>query len=104
MCWLTRGGESVRGDGGAGGGCNRRVEKGTVHWGLLGNSILGKTRALTQCPQQTTTVVWAPKPQQDTGSGSGLPGHRQKVGLRPPLCPGAGQPRLPPTAPPASLG
>lgn len=36
-------------------------------WGLLGNSVLGRTRALTQDPQQTT-VVWAPKPQQDTGS------------------------------------
>lgn len=36
-------------------------------WGLLGNSVLGRTQALTQCPQQTT-VVWAPEPQQDTGS------------------------------------
>lgn len=67
MCWLTPGGEIVRGAGGAGGGCNQRVEKAQCTWGPLGNAALGRTRALTQCLQQTTWVQ-APRTEQEGGS------------------------------------
>lgn len=58
---VTRGGESVCGHGGARGGCRHRGED-TVHLG----SFWGRW-ALTQCPQ-LTTMVQAPRPQQEGGS------------------------------------
>lgn len=87
MCWLTRGGESVHGDGGAGGGCNRRVEKGTVHlgpawefcpWQDSGSDPVSTTDHHSGLGSQATAGhrlwVWAPRTQAEGGSAaSSLP-------------------------------